>query len=154
MSYSAAPVNFLPNPQKIYSKAHHLGRCMWCIWWIQTLMYTLPQWLWWCMQHPVILGRIKTIYIYSWEQTIDMIFLFLRLVAIQICCKQRNGFIWNSSIRLMQAYIKSFALYCTLLPLWFLKPIYPNHIARKVNIILSLHAKSSAITHLWALYSI
>ena len=63
VSYSAAPVNFLPNTQKIHSKAHHSGRGMGCIWWIQTLIYTLPQWLRWSMQHPVILGRIKTLYL-------------------------------------------------------------------------------------------
>ena len=31
VSYSAAPVNFLPNAQIIYFKAHHLDRGMGCI---------------------------------------------------------------------------------------------------------------------------
>ena len=53
-------VNFLPNSPKIHPISHLLGWGMGCILWVQTLIYTLPQSLQWCMQYHVILDCIIT----------------------------------------------------------------------------------------------
>ena len=46
---------FFPNPHNIHPIARSLGRGMGCILWVQTVVYTLPQSLQWCMQCHVIL---------------------------------------------------------------------------------------------------
>ena len=53
-------VNFLPNPHKIHPIAHPLGWDMGCILWVQTVIYTLPQSMQWCMWYHVILNRVIT----------------------------------------------------------------------------------------------
>ena len=53
-------VNFLRCPHKIRPIARPLGRGMGCILWVQTVIYTPPQSLQWCMQYRVILDRVIT----------------------------------------------------------------------------------------------
>ena len=55
-------VNFLQKFHKIHPVARPLGRrCMGCILWVKTLIYILPQSLWWCMQYGFILYRVITV---------------------------------------------------------------------------------------------
>ena len=53
-------VNFLQNLHRIHPIARPLGRGMGCILWVQTVIYTLPQSLQWCMQNHDILDRVIT----------------------------------------------------------------------------------------------
>ena len=53
-------VNFLPNSHKRHPIAHPLGPGMGYILWVQTMIYTLPQSLQWCMQYHVILDCVVT----------------------------------------------------------------------------------------------
>ena len=53
-------VNFLQSPHKIHPIARPLGRGMRCILWDQTLVYSLPLLLKWCMQYHGISDRVIT----------------------------------------------------------------------------------------------
>ena len=53
-------VNLIPNPRKLHPIARPLGRCIGCILWVQTVIYTLLQSPQWCMQYHVILDRVVT----------------------------------------------------------------------------------------------
>ena len=55
-SYNA--VNFHPNPHEIHPIAGPLWRGMRCILWFQTVIYTLPHSLQWCMRYHIILDHV------------------------------------------------------------------------------------------------
>ena len=61
------PVDFLQNLHNIHPIACLFVRGMGCILWVQTVIYTLPQSLQWCMQYHVILDHVIMALDSIWE---------------------------------------------------------------------------------------
>ena len=88
-------VNFLGNPYKKHTMDHLLGRDMWGLLWIQTLMYLRLQSLQWCMQCHVILDVVLT----HWGRVTHICVSKLTIIGSDngLSPGRRQAIIWTSA---------------------------------------------------------